>query len=187
MNTSTSLPDSEKSIQPLVFVFSNISPVQSVTTALQYGCFRGFGRAFDRSITDVTVPLQPVSGKKKISLVCFGQRLGPVEYIERLRVMGKQPCKYAANYLLGLMLTFKEREFPPEMNGLDIAGIEPDPRSLFSYRQTGPLCFLYVCRTGGPLRKRKGKRARDYKGRVLNLGTVEGPWSPNWLFPAEDL
>ena len=148
--------------------FPNVSPVNTAEEGIRLGHYNDHYRY----ITDKTVPLKPVEGKKNLHVVCFNRLIGEKEWVELLRAEGKQPCRHAPQYLLGLMAQVPEGQMPAELHNKDIVAAEQESPSVFSDFY-GRRCFLCV--------------SRDDVGRGLSLASVDGEWFGFCAFLAEDL
>ncbi len=149
--------------------FPNINPVSTAEEGIRVGHYDNH-YSF---ITNETVPLQKVAGAKNLHLVCFDRTIGETEYVELLRAEGKQPCRNAPQYLLGLMAAVPEDKMPTELRNKDLVAAEPDNASSAFTGESGNRCFLYVDRHDG--------------FRELFLIYVVREWSDGWAFLAEDL
>ena len=159
----------EKKSPFITHSFPSISPINTA----EEGIAQGHYTDHYRFIKDKTVPLQPVQGAKSLHLVCFDRTIGETEYVELLRAEGKQPCRNAPQYLLGLMAQVTEDKMPEELRNKDLVAAEPDNKSSVFTGRFGYRCFLYVLR-GGVFRR-------------LDLTAVGRRGFDRWAFLAEDL
>ena len=159
----------EKKSPFITHSFPSISPINTA----EEGIAQGHYTDHYRFIKDKTVPLQPVQGAKSLHLVCFDRTIGETEYVELLRAEGKQPCRNAPQYLLGLMAQVTEDKMPEELRNKNLVAAEPDNKSSAFAGRSGLRCFLCVGRWGGDRR--------------LDLTIVDGEWRDGWAFLAEDL
>ena len=148
--------------------FPNVSPVNTAEEGIRLGHYNDH---YDY-ITDKTVPLTSVEGKKNLHVVCFNRTVGETEWVELLRAEGKQPCRHAPQYLLGLMVQVPEDQMPAELRNKDIVAEEQESSSVFT-DESGDRGFLGVRRDGG--------------NRELILTRVDGRWFDDDAFLAEDL
>ena len=157
-----------KKSSAIVCSFPNVNPINTAETGISQGHYTDHYRF----ITNETVPVEPAKGPKNLHLVCFNRIVGETEYVERLRAEGKQPCKNAPAYLLGLMAAVPEDKMPVELRNKYIVAAEPDNKSSTFVAGFGFRCFLCVSRSGA------------YRGLLLCVGRK---WLDNWAFLAEDL
>ena len=159
----------QKKSSVITCTFPSISPINTVEEGIAQGHYTGhYG-----FITDKTVPLQPVQGAKNLYLVCFNRTIGETEYVELLFAEGKQPCRQAPAYLLGLMAAVPEDKMPEELRNKDFVAAESDNKSSVFAGGHGHRCFLFVNQRGAYRR--------------LDLIGVGGLWGDSWAFLAEDL
>ena len=156
-------------LSALICTFPNINPVNTVETGIALGHYVDH-YAF---ITNETVPVEPARDAKNLHLVCFDSTDDETEYVELLRAEGKQPCRNAPAYLLGLMATVPEDKMPEELRDKDLVAAEPDNRSSTFIDKNRDRCFLYVLRWGAT--------------RELDLIDVELKVEDGWALLAEDL
>ncbi|MEK7208414.1 MAG: hypothetical protein AAB699_02585 [Patescibacteria group bacterium] len=90
-----------------------------------------------------------------------------------LLALGKQPCKDAPAYLLGLMAAVPEDKMPAELRNKHIVAAEPDKSSVFADGDGGR-CFLCVGRYDDGFRR-------------LNRMRVVGRWGGRCAFLTENL
>ena len=152
----------------IVCLFPNVQPINSVGTGISRGHYTDH---YD-FITNGTVPLHTVKGAKNLYLVCPNRTIGETEYVELLRAVGKQPCRNAPQYLLGLMAKVPESEMPAELRNKKLVAAEPDNTSSVFVGKYGDPCFLGVDRGVGY--------------RKLSFTKVGGGWAGPWVFLAED-
>ena len=153
----------------IVCLFPNVQPINTVETGITQGYYTDH---YD-FITNKTVPLQLVKGAKNLYLVCFDGTISETESAELLRAVGKQPCRNAPQYLLGLMAEVPENKMPAELRNKDLVAAEPGDKSSAFTDEGGDRCFLGIYR-GVAYRK-------------LSLTKGGGRWVGPWAFLAEDL
>ncbi len=132
----------------IVCTFPNINPINPINT-VEEGIAQGHYNDYYQHITNKTVPLQKVAGAKNLYLVCFGRTSGETDYVELLRAEGKQPCRNAPQYLLGLMAAVPEDKMPEELRNKDLVAAEPDNEASAFSGVRRDRCFLCVRRYGG--------------------------------------
>lgn len=132
----------------IVHTFPDIQPINSVEEGIRQGHYTD--HYFD--ITDETVPLKRVAGAKVLYVVCFNSTIEEAELAELLRAEGRQPCRNAPQYLLGLMKKVTEDKMPKEFHNKDLIAAEPDNEASVFCREVGVPCFLCVYR--GAARRR---------------------------------
>jgi hypothetical protein len=158
----------------IICPFPIVIPVNTIEEGIRLGHFT----SYDPFITKATVVLRSVAGEKTIYAVCFNRTIGNRDYLELLRQIKKSFCRYAPNFLLGLMEQVPEDLMPSELRGKHIVAAEPDlPSSCFA-NESGESSYVYANR-------------RDSVRELLLIGTdegkAEGEWPENIAFLAEDL
>ena len=159
----------EKKSPFITHSFPDINPVSTAEEGIRVGHYDDH-HSF---ITNETVPLQKVAGTKNLHLVCFNRTIGETEYVKLLRAEGKQPCRHAPQYLLGLMAAVPEDKMPAELRNKDLVAAEPDNKASAFTDKDSYRCFFFVYRGDG--------------SRELYLIRVFRKWYDYWAFLAEDL
>ena len=106
---------------------------------------------------------------KAVHFVCFDEFVEAADYIAKLAVLEKVPCKFGANYLLGFLAEFTEKSMPPELT--DKFLVAADPQSTI-FDSSGNRSFL-CCR-----------REKSY--RIIEIASGRNGWAPRWAFLVEN-
>ena len=176
-------------INTTICSFPQICPINNV----EEGIAKGNYNAHLPFVT--TVLLERVQGTKKLYLVCFNREIRCTEYVGLLRAEGKQPCRNASQYLLGLMAQVPEDQIPRVFQEKDIIAAEPGGAHLVCTLSSSlsdiVYFFLCVSRYDG-CRTLVGIDAEDtrlkrHPERIMVGETEEETWRDNLAFLAEDL